>query len=1371
MIRATDFRSAGDVTGTSRRALLVTGPYGSETSTFARVFNLVGAALPEHLRPPTGDGNGAPRFWEPARVVELNADALRAAGAVATEAASVPPEWFDTGAAEALSRQAARILEEEFGKSRLLVVEDTRLARLVPLWETALARAGMNHAFVIALRDPLAVAQGLEKGKALPAAASLLVWLQDLVSLELASRGRARRFVSYERLLRDWPAQLAEIASALGIDWPRSPDLARAEIDEFLSGAQPLEGVAATELDADPELAEWARRCYEAALELQGDAAQATFFDEVRAGLAADGHPAPTPPTPSPVAQEPEPPAPPVAPDVPRQVEELLTDLADANRRLDKEAADIARLEAAAATLETEARALRAELAQTQSDLAERADRASRAEERVEVLDAEVAALKTQLEDAKGLASSEADQVARLEAILSEREAEAREQREHVEQLGSDLQERTERAARAEERTQSLEEQIEKLSAELTEARSAATGRAEHVARLEGALESRKAEQREQRERNERLQGEVRDRGEKAVRAEARAEAIERELERLTAELAERDRRLAEADEHVREAREETARLASELQAAQAERGADADAVARAEAEQRRLADRATELEEQVAQAEQTAASSEEQVAALSSRLDAAQRELQQSQGQLVSVRMLAERRRAEAESLRQQFDEAQAERSGHESALAAAQEAARASTARSEALLHELEELREQLAQRDSSLKAVSDEAASLRQQAKTLSEELRSARDGFAKREEELKQKARQETQGLSKELETARGVFAKREQELTEKARTLTAGLDEARGDADRLRSEVATLREDLGKARGRAKNVTEALESAQAESTRYQAAARQAQERVSSMERRLQTVNDRLERATGSAAEAKNEAAALRGDLDDARYQLGVVERELGDARGFEQRSAELEVELERARAVIAMRRTVHGELYRSMSQFFSWLVRRPSRERLRHVRTYLELRRSGLFDEGFYLSRYLDVTQLGLNPLMHYIEHGVHERREPNADFDTQRYLAQHPDLLERGVNPLLDYSRRVKRGELAAPPPRPALPPVPAIQVMSEPHPDELAAQAGQALVQQTLEIVPGARGVDYSDFTVLLARQRSGTNALRSVLRSHADIYCYSEVFSFIEKDSHEPIPGMPDGVKVSRHDINFHTFLQRHGLADHLASWSTGHEIAFLDYLEYLRCFTPKPYLLLDVKYNSVHFLTEPWAYNITSPYFFDLLLKHNLKVLNVTRRNYLRYVISNAKARQTGRWHSSRRRGGFSDLAIELDVEFMMSELERCYDEDVAVAKRFVDYHNYRSFEYADIFGPAGATPEFLATLADWLGVPPEFHSAPAFKKQSSLTLEQTVQNYDEVVAALTGTKFEYCLEDEPIYRTPPDAPDAAPQSRPS
>jgi hypothetical protein len=37
---------------------------------------------------------------------------------------------------------------------------------------------------------------------------------------------------------------------------------------------------------------------------------------------------------------------------------------------------------------------------------------------------------------------------------------------------------------------------------------------------------------------------------------------------------------------------------------------------------------------------------------------------------------------------------------------------------------------------------------------------------------------------------------------------------------------------------------------------------------------------------------------------------------------------------------------------------------------------------------------------------------------------------------------------------------------------------------------------------------MDYSNFIILLARQRSGTNALRSILESHPAISCLPEVF-----------------------------------------------------------------------------------------------------------------------------------------------------------------------------------------------------------------------------------------------------------------------
>src|SRR5262249_16871302 len=48
----------------------------------------------------------------------------------------------------------------------------------------------------------------------------------------------------------------------------------------------------------------------------------------------------------------------------------------------------------------------------------------------------------------------------------------------------------------------------------------------------------------------------------------------------------------------------------------------------------------------------------------------------------------------------------------------------------------------------------------------------------------------------------------------------------------------------------------------------------------------------------------------------------------------------------------------------------------------------YAKAYLRVRRSDEFDAEYYLSRYPDVSHAGLNPLMHYVEHGRREGRQP-----------------------------------------------------------------------------------------------------------------------------------------------------------------------------------------------------------------------------------------------------------------------------------------------------------------------------------------------------------------------------------------------
>lgn len=51
--------------------------------------------------------------------------------------------------------------------------------------------------------------------------------------------------------------------------------------------------------------------------------------------------------------------------------------------------------------------------------------------------------------------------------------------------------------------------------------------------------------------------------------------------------------------------------------------------------------------------------------------------------------------------------------------------------------------------------------------------------------------------------------------------------------------------------------------------------------------------------------------------------------------------------------------------------------------------------------SAVFDTRYYLNANPDVARAGVNPLLHYINHGEAEGRLPNPDFDPKWYAAQH----------------------------------------------------------------------------------------------------------------------------------------------------------------------------------------------------------------------------------------------------------------------------------------------------------------------------------------------------------------------------------
>lgn len=79
--------------------------------------------------------------------------------------------------------------------------------------------------------------------------------------------------------------------------------------------------------------------------------------------------------------------------------------------------------------------------------------------------------------------------------------------------------------------------------------------------------------------------------------------------------------------------------------------------------------------------------------------------------------------------------------------------------------------------------------------------------------------------------------------------------------------------------------------------------------------------------------------------------------------------------------------------------------------------------------SGVFDSTYYLATYPMVAATGLDPVLHYLQHGAAEGHKPNVLFDTRYYLKNNPDVAKSGMNPLLHFCRHGFR-ELRNPSPK-----------------------------------------------------------------------------------------------------------------------------------------------------------------------------------------------------------------------------------------------------------------------------------------------------------------------------------------------------
>src|SRR3984885_12491719 len=195
------------------QVVCILGMHRSGTSLIARLLNQLGVALgPERLiaRPAADNQRG---FWEHPVFADINEAILTRLGGRWDHPPSCPDGWDADPRLEDL-RDRARAAIAGFDGVPVWGWKDPPTALVLPFWQSFLPEP---VGYVICLRSPVDVARSLEARNGIEAPTASRLQLRYVADAVRYSDGRRRLFVSYERVLADWPREVRRLANFCGL--------------------------------------------------------------------------------------------------------------------------------------------------------------------------------------------------------------------------------------------------------------------------------------------------------------------------------------------------------------------------------------------------------------------------------------------------------------------------------------------------------------------------------------------------------------------------------------------------------------------------------------------------------------------------------------------------------------------------------------------------------------------------------------------------------------------------------------------------------------------------------------------------------------------------------------------------------------------------------------------------------------------------------------------------------------------------------------------------------------------------------------------------------------------------------------------------
>jgi hypothetical protein len=222
----------GPDTSVERRAILVLGMHRSGTSALSGLLTQLGCDGP--ATPMAATAMNPKGYFESDAIYRLHEEIFTSAGTSWDDFRPFPQSWLNSPDSGAFRLRMQDLITSEYGDSRLFVLKDPRICRMLPFWIDLLVDMGIEPIAIHTHRNPIEVSTSLTKRDQIYPDYGQLLWLCHVLEAEHGSRALTRIFTSYENLIENWAGEAQRLSDGLGISWPGFVPGETLEVETFI---------------------------------------------------------------------------------------------------------------------------------------------------------------------------------------------------------------------------------------------------------------------------------------------------------------------------------------------------------------------------------------------------------------------------------------------------------------------------------------------------------------------------------------------------------------------------------------------------------------------------------------------------------------------------------------------------------------------------------------------------------------------------------------------------------------------------------------------------------------------------------------------------------------------------------------------------------------------------------------------------------------------------------------------------------------------------------------------------------------------------------------------------------------------------------